>query len=267
MNYKYITKFAVKVVERTGRWLANELKKYSTDKTEVKGPHDFVSYADRTAEEMLVSELEELLPEAGFIAEEGTSDKKGDVYNWIIDPLDGTTNFIHGLLPFSVSVALQENGKTVIGIVYEAGASECFSAFKGGGAFLNDEPISVSKTQKVADSLIGTGFPYYDYNRMPQFLKTLEFFMQNSHGIRRPGSAATDLAYVACGRFDAFYEYGLSPWDVAAGAFIVQEAGGVVSDYTGGDDYVFGKEIIATNNNVYNEFYKVVNQIMNTPNS
>ncbi len=263
MNYEYITKFAVKAAERAGRWLANEQKKFNTSKTETKGKNDFVSYADREAEKMLIEDLSELLPEAGYIAEEGTSTKVGKKYNWIIDPLDGTTNFIHGLLPFSVSVALQENDEIVAGIVYEAGASETFYASKGSGAFLNGKPISVSKTEKIEDSLIGTGFPYYDYARLPQFMKTLEYFMHHSHGIRRPGSAATDLAYVACGRFDAFYEYGLNPWDVAAGAFIVQEAGGKVSDYNGGNNYIFGKDIMASNATIYPEFFKIINQIMN----
>lgn len=146
-------------------------------------------------------------------------------------------------------------------LYYEVMLEECFYAFEGGEAYLNGKPITVSKTEKVTNSLIATGFPYYNYDRIKPFLETLDYFMRNSHGIRRIGSAATDLVYVACGRFDSFYEYSLSPWDVAAGAFIVEKAGGKVSDFSGGDNYIFGKEIIATNSLIFDEFLEVLKKI------
>ena len=222
-----------------------------------------MSFVDKTAEKQLVDGFRIILPEAGYIAEEQTETIRGEKYNWVIDPLDGTTNFIHGLNPYAISVALMEDDEVVLGIVHEITRNETFYAREGSKAYLNNTEIKVSKANKVADSLIATGFPYYDYNRLPQFMNSLDYFMRNSHGLRRLGSAATDLAYVACGRFDAFYEYSLSPWDVAAGAFIVQQAGGKLADFSGKNNYIFGKEIIATNSNTFDEFLGVVKNIMN----
>ncbi|MCB0571265.1 MAG: inositol monophosphatase, partial [Phaeodactylibacter sp.] len=162
-------------------------------------------------------------------------------------PLDGTTNFLFQIPVFSISVALQQEGRSVLGIVYEINRQECFYAWLGGGAFLNGRPIRVSSRAPLEKTLLATGFPYYDYRRMAPFFKVLEHFMRHTRGIRRLGSAAVDLAYVACGRYDGFFEYSLNPWDVAAGAFIVQEAGGVVSDFNGGGNYLNGGEIIAAN--------------------
>lgn len=252
----------IKAIKSTGEYIRNEKNKLTSDKIISKGLHDFVSYVDLTAETQIVTNLKKILPEAGYITEEGTESRRGEEYNWIIDPLDGTTNFIHGLPPFAISVALMRNNKIILGVVYEISLDECFDAIEGSYARLNNNKITVTNTTDISGSLIATGFPYYDYNRIDPFMKSLEYFMKNSHGVRRLGSAATDLAYVACGRFDAFYEYGLSPWDVAAGAFIVQQAGGLVSDFKGGDDYIFGKEIIATNNNVNEEFSSVIKGFM-----
>ncbi|HBX89175.1 MAG TPA: inositol monophosphatase, partial [Marinilabiliaceae bacterium] len=160
--------------------------------------------------------------------------------------------------PYCISIALMEDEAIVAGAVYEAGLDECFYAWKGGGAFLNDKQIRVSKASKVADSLIATGFPYTNFSKMDQFIESLNYFMQNSHGMRRLGSAAADLAYVACGRIDAFYEYDLKAWDVAAGAFIIQEAGGKVSDFSGGNNYLFGRQIVAANSLVFDEMQTIV---------
>ncbi|MBN2892234.1 MAG: inositol monophosphatase [Bacteroidales bacterium] len=261
-NLNEILSKSIDIVKSTGIFIKNEQKKLKFENIETKNIHDFVTYVDKTAEKQLVEQFKQILPEAGFIAEEKTETRIGAVYNWIIDPLDGTTNYIHGLLPVAISVALQKNNETVLGIVYEIGLVECFYAIKGGGAFLNGSKISVSENDKVEKSLIATGFPYYDYKRLPQFMSTLQFFMKNSHGLRRLGSAATDMAYVACGRFEAFYEYSLSPWDVAAGAIIVEEAGGKVCDFDGRNNYLFGREIIATNANIFEEFLHNVKNIM-----
>ncbi len=244
--------------KEVGVFIKNEGEKFSLGKVEVKGKNDFVSYVDKTSEKRLVEKLAELLPEAGFIAEEGTSTKKGDVYNWIIDPLDGTTNFIHGIPCFAISIGLMRNQELVMGVIYEINLDECFYAWEGSKAYLNGKEINVTKTAKLADSLLATGFPYYDYNRIDEYMELFKYFMKNTHGLRRLGSAATDLAYVACGRFEGFYEYSLQPWDVAAGAFIVQQAGGKVTDFKGEGNYIFGKEIVAGNTAFFDEFLDVV---------
>ncbi len=262
MNLDNILRKSIEIVKETGVFIKKEQEKINSKNIEVKGVHDFVTYVDKNSEKFLVEKLGNLIPDSGFIAEEKTSSKKGEKYNWIIDPLDGTTNYIHGLRPVSISVALQENKQTIMGIVYEIGLEECFYSIKGGKAFLNEREIHVSNIGEIDNSLIATGFPYYDYNKLAQFMKSLEFFMQNSHGLRRLGSAATDLAYVACGRFEAFYEYSLSPWDVAAGAFLVSQAGGKVTDFSGGKNYLFGREIIASNAVVFDEFFKNTNHFM-----
>ncbi len=262
MNLENICRQVIDLTKSVGEFILSEKNNITHLNVEEKGLHDFVTYVDKTAEQKLVDGLTKILPEAGFIAEEGTSVKKGDIYNWIIDPLDGTTNFIHGLTPFAISIALMENDKIILGIVHELGLNECFYAWKDSPAFLNGEIIKVSETETIENSLIATGFPYYDYKRIKPFLESLEYFMENSHGVRRLGSAATDLVYVACGRFEAFYEYSLSPWDVAAGAFIVQQAGGKVSDFKGENNYIFGEEIIATNSFVFDNFLNNIKKIM-----
>jgi len=222
------------IARETGTFIRREKDKISAEIVEVKGLHDFVTYVDKESERMIVEQLKLLVEGAGFIAEEKTiTEVGGQVYNWVIDPLDGTTNFIHGISPFAVSIALMKNDEVILGVVHEVSLHECFYAWKDSPAFLNGKIITVSKAERISDSFISTGFPYYDFTRMDKFLESLAFFMKNSHGVRRLGSAATDLAYVACGRFEAFYEYSLSPWDVAAGALIVERAGGKVSDFSG----------------------------------
>jgi myo-inositol-1(or 4)-monophosphatase len=262
MNLKNICLRVTELTGIVGQFIVNERKNNLKLDIEVKGLHDFVTYVDKSAEQKLVDELKKILPEAGFIAEEGTSNEKGEKYNWIIDPLDGTTNFIHGITPYAISIALMENDKIILGVVHELGLNECFYAWKDSSAYLNGDIIKVSDKKTIEESLIATGFPYSDYERINPFLKSLEYFMHNTHGVRRLGSAATDLVYVACGRFEAFYEYSLNPWDVAAGAFIVQQAGGLVSDFSGNNNYIFGQEIVACNNFVFNDFLKSVKQFM-----
>jgi len=227
--------------------MAEERKSFDNSKIETKGLHDLVSYVDRTSEKRIIAGLQEVLPESGFIAEEGTSTKRGDRFNWVIDPLDGTTNFIQGVPVYAVSIGLLDYDELVLGVVYEVGRDECFYAWKDGGAYLNGKPIHVSERNSIQDALLATGFPYNDFSKLDEYLGFLKWTMTNARGVRRLGSAATDLAYVACGRFDAFWEYDLKPWDVAAGALIVKEAGGVVTDYKGGNNYLFGREIVASN--------------------
>ncbi|MDF2438509.1 MAG: inositol monophosphatase [Bacteroidota bacterium] len=245
--------------KQVGSFIRIERSKFSTERIEVKGKNDFVSYVDKTSEMQLVEGLSKLLPGSGFIAEEGTSSHSDETYKWIIDPLDGTTNFIHGIPCYSISIGLMRENQLVMGVIYEINLDECFYAWEGSKAYLNGKEINVSKAPALADSLIATGFPYYDYSKIDEYLEVFKYFMKNTHGLRRLGSAATDLAYVACGRFEGFYEYSLQPWDVAAGAFLVQQAGGKVTDFKGGNNYIFGKEIVAGNDLCFAEFLNAVN--------
>lgn len=263
MDLQHITGLTVEATKKAGKFLFNERANFSMSRVQEKGEHNFVSYVDRTSEHMLVETLSEILPQAGFITEEGTGTPKRGGLNWVIDPLDGTTNYIHGLAPYAVSVALIDGDDLLVGVVYEPTLDECFWANADSKAYLNDSIIGVSEVLSVNDALVATGFPYFDYSRMDTFFKSLDYFMRNSHGLRRLGSAATDLVYVACGRFDAFYEYGLNPWDVAAGALIVQRAGGKVCDFSGLDNYIFGGEIMGTNSLLHSEFVDTVSGIMN----
>jgi len=235
------------LVKETGEFIRQESRKFDDSKIEYKGKNDLVSYVDKEAEKRLVKGLSEVLPGCGFIAEEGTSTRKSDIYNWIIDPLDGTTNFTHGIPVYAISIALLKRGQLVMGIVYEINRDECFHALKGQGAFLNHSPIQVSKVKTLDKALLATGFPYYNFDQMNQYLTIINDFMQSTHGLRRMGSAAVDLAYTACGRFEGFFEYNLNAWDVAAGALLVQEAGGTVTDFKGSQDFIFGREIVAGN--------------------
>jgi myo-inositol-1(or 4)-monophosphatase len=245
-----------------GEFIENERKQFTRSHVESKGLHNYVTYVDKSAEEKIVEGLRILLPEAGFIVEEGTINSELKKHNWIIDPLDGTTNFIHGLPPYAISIALMEEKEVILGIVYEICFQERFYAWKDSKAYLNGKEIQVSQAGKVSQSLIATGFPYTNFEKLDQFMQTLQWFMKNSHGLRRLGSAATDMAYVACGRFEGFYEYGLSPWDVAAAALIIERAGGRNSDFSGGQNYIFGKEIISSNAAIFEEFRDVIYNIM-----
>jgi len=251
----------VLICKDTGRWIIEEMQKLDNTDIEVKGLHNFVTYIDKGAEERLTKQLEKLLPEAGFLVEENTVSREGERYTWIVDPLDGTTNFIHGVPCFSISIALAGKNNTLLGVVYEINREEAFYSWGNGKAYLNDNEINVTNTSTLNDSLLATGFPYFDYTRLEKYLDVFVHCLYNTRGIRRIGSAAVDLSYVACGRFDGFFEYSLNPWDVAAGAFIVEQAGGKVSDFSGNDNYIFGKEIVAANNLIYSELMEVVKKM------
>ena len=248
------------IAKIAGLFIAEEREKFSLDTIEVKGKANFVSYVDKQAEQIIVDGLSDLLPGSGFIAEEGTGSSANEKYKWIIDPLDGTTNFIHGLPPFAVSIALMEDNELVMGVVYEVTQDECFFAWKGSKAYLNGDEIKVSTASTTSDSLIATGFPYTAFEKLEGNISLMRHFMVHSHGLRRLGSAATDLAYLAAGRFEAFYEHGLKPWDVAAGAVIVRQAGGKVSDFNGSNKFLFNGEIVASNGNYFDEFFGIVHK-------
>ncbi len=245
MKIASIAKDTEEIIRACGSFIDEESRRFSIKDVEFKGKADLVSYVDKEAEQRLVVGLGKVLPEAGFITEEGTTDQKEKEYTWIIDPLDGTTNFVHGVPSYAVSVGLKKENEIILGFVYEINRSECFYAWKDGGAYLNGEAIQVSPVRNLDEGLYSTGFPSNNFPKVEDYLAILRTLLTQSHGIRRMGSAASDLAYVACGRLEGFFEYNLKPWDVAGASIIIKEAGGYVSDFSGGDDYLFGREIIA----------------------
>lgn len=259
-NLKDIT-LAVNVLAlQVGEFISEQQNKITAADVQTKSLNSLVSYVDVEAEKQLVSGLRSILPDAGFLTEEETtSGELGETY-WIIDPLDGTTNYLHGLPVFAISVALFHQGEVVVGVVYELGSKELFYAWKNGGAFMNHEPISVSDNAPLSNTLLATGFPYHNFSKLPQYMALLQDCFKHSRGMRRLGSAATDLAYVACGRFNGFFEHGLHPWDVAAGCLLVTEAGGKVTDFNGGNDYIFGDEIVCGADVIFNDLYTMVNK-------
>jgi myo-inositol-1(or 4)-monophosphatase len=218
----------------------------------VKGPGEFVSTADLRAERTLRAELTRARPGYGLLFEEGGASEGSDTrHRWIVDPLDGTTNFLHGIPHFSISIALERDGEIVAGVVYEPTRDEMFSAEKGLGAYVNDRRLRVSARRHLAEAVIGTGMPFGDRAGQPGYGETLAAVMSATSGIRRMGSAALDLAYVAGGRFDGFWEFGLKPWDLAAGILLVREAGGYVSDMAGGHDMMSTGDVLAANDHLH----------------
>ncbi|HEY1040528.1 MAG TPA: inositol monophosphatase family protein [Bacteroidia bacterium] len=257
MNLSENITTVITIAKEAGAFIREERRKFSYEKVENKATNDLVSYVDKTAEEMIVSKLRKAFPAHGYIAEENRELEKKD-YNWIIDPLDGTTNFVHGIPCYAVSIGLEHKGEILLGVVYEVANDECYYAWSGGGAFLDGKKINVTQTAKLKDSLIATGFPVNKFDKMTAVLNCLDHFMRNTHGVRRIGSAASDLCFLASGRVDAFYEYNLNPWDVAAGIIIVKEAGGKVSDFSFGNDHLFGRQIMAANTALFEEFGNVI---------
>ena len=260
LDYIRIADDAKEIVKQVGLYIREQSVAFNKSQTEFKGKNDLVSYVDKTAEEKLVAGLKTLLPDSAFLTEENTVELEDKAYTWIIDPLDGTTNFVHSLPIYSVSVALMYKRELVLGFVYEIGKDELFHAIKNQGAFLNNTKIQSNNTQKISDSLIATGFPYYQFDYLPQYMQLFSNIMQESHGLRRLGSAAVDLAYTACGRFDAYFEYNLNPWDVAAGILIVQETGGECLEFNGGKNPVFGRSLIAGNSVLNKEILEQVSK-------
>ena len=258
MNLKIITNQVCNLSRAIGKFIQIESLQFHSEDIKYKGAHDLVTYVDKTAEERIITELLKIIPEAGFIAEESPQLETKPEFNWIIDPLDGTTNFIHQIPIYCISIALEYRSEIIVGVVYEINRDECFYSWKGEKAYLNNKSINVSQSSILDQSLLATGFPYYDYGRLDEYLQLFKYFMKNTRGVRRLGSAAADLAYVACGRVDGFYEYGLQPWDVAAGSFLVSQAGGLNSDFKGTPNYIFGKEIISANSKIYSEFFKAI---------
>ena len=260
MDLQSINQEVIELCRAVAKFIRIESENF--DRVHIEQKEDFnnlVSYVDKEAEKKLVSVLQKILPQAGFITEEGTvAQSKTHEYNWIIDPLDGTTNFLHGLPVYAISIGLIHKQETILGVVHEIVHDETFHAVKGGSAYSNNRIIQVSGAQSLSESLMATGFPYNRFDKTEAYLSIIQSFLDKTHGIRRLGSAAIDLAYVASGRLDGFFEYNLNPWDVAAGAFIVQQAGGKVTDFKGGNNFLFGKEMCSSNNAIHSEMLEII---------
>ena len=223
-----------------------------------KGEINLVTDVDRISEDIIIEIIRDVYPDHQILAEEGKGQKNPSSYKWIIDPLDGTTNYAHGYPCFCVSIALEEDGDIVLGVVYNPVLDELFTAEKGKGAYLNGGEIRVSSTEELTNSMLATGFPYDIRESENNNLVHFTNFIMRARAIRRAGSAALDLCYVAIGRFDGFWELKLSPWDVAAGSLIVREAGGIVTDFRGHGFNIYSKEILAGNGRVHSEMVKVL---------
>jgi myo-inositol-1(or 4)-monophosphatase len=261
--YKILTEKVIQLSKEVATYIAYESDNFTFDKLVTKNRNDFVSYVDKEAERLLVKGLSDILPNSGFITEEGTAQENGEDYCWIIDPLDGTSNFIHNSPPYAISVALTHKGETVIGVIHEVTQNETFYAWKGSKSYLNEKEIQVSKVKHVMDALISTGRPHNYMENYGKLIISLDWFLQHTHGVRQSGSAASDLAYVACGRYDGRYEFGLKPWDIAAGILIIKQAGGKISDFEGKDNYFKNGNVLAANSSVFEEFKNIVNSIFN----
>ncbi len=251
------SKLFTQAVLEVGDWIRSERLEFKANAVETKAFNSLVSYVDQQAELMLIDRLTAALPGSGVLGEEGGGTWIDGGSNWIIDPLDGTTNFIHDLPPYAVSVALMRGRDLVWAAVYELGQARMFSAELGGGAFCDGRRLSIQEGAPLSSGLVATGFPYHDFSQMPQYLKALQACFRAARGIRRFGSAATDLAWLADGRFQGFFEQGLAPWDVAAGILLVREAGGTVSDFFASDlddyDLVRSRSITAGNPSAYRD--------------
>ena len=249
--------FAIQTARDAGQLL---LEKFGRKlNISMKGDINLVTEADLASEALIIERIKSYYPKHSILAEEsGNAVTIGDsTWKWIIDPLDGTTNFAHGYPCFCVTLALEHEGKIVIGVTFDPTRNELFAAEKGQGATLNNKPVRVSETEKLGDALLVTGFPY-NFKQKENFARHLTDFLLNSRGVRRDGSAAIDMAYVACGRFDGFWEEGLNPWDVAAGVLMVEEAGGRVSYYDGAPFSVYHPPICASNGLIHNQMLQIL---------
>lgn len=260
MTDREIARALEPVVRKAAAFMREESKTFTLDRVELKNHSEVVSYVDKTSEQILVDGIRAFMPDAGFILEEGGLQESEREMRWIIDPLDGTTNFTRGLPCWSISVAFQRNGRTVLGVVYDVPHDEYFEAILGQGAACNGLPITVSRAGSLTQSLLATGFPYVKNDRLNDLMAVFSKIRVNTMGVRRFGSAAIDLAWTACGRFDGYYEMNIQAWDVAAGALLVQEAGGTVTDFSGTDNFVFGRKIAATNGIIHQEVLTILQE-------
>ncbi len=258
MNLEELTKEVITIAHKAGNYLKEEQQRLRMEQVERKHAHDYVSYVDKESERIVVSRLREILPEAGFLTEEGTTGKReSEAVWWVIDPLDGTTNYIHGSQPFAVSIALRNTAEVLLGVVYEVSLDECFYAWKGGGAWLNESPIRVS-AKPITDALLGLELPYDSDMYRETGLYLIRHFYGYAGGIRMNGSAAVALCYVALGRWDGWMERGLGQWDFMAAALIIKEAGGQVCNFRGDDFFLDGDDIVASNGLIQQDLLKAI---------
>lgn len=251
---------AVKAARRAGQIINRASLDIDKIKVDLKQQSDYVTEVDRAAETAIIEVLREAYPDYGILAEEsglaGTAENAE--YQWIIDPLDGTTNFIHGLPQYAISIALKHKNAIVGAVIYDTNRNEIFTASKGDGAYLNDKRIRVTKRSRLEEALIGTGFPYRMFAHIDAYLAIFRELAQKTAGMRRPGAASLDLAWVACGRFDGFWELGLAPWDMAAGSLLISEAGGLVGDFSGEADYLKTGNIVGGNPKIFAQLLQVI---------
>lgn len=251
----------VQAAMKAGRSLARDFGEVQNLQVSLKGPGDYVSQADRKAEEIIHAELSKARPGYAFLMEErGAVEGEDDQHRWIVDPLDGTTNFLHGIPIFSISIALERQGQIVAGVIYNPAMDELYTAERGGGAFMNDRRLRVAARTKLSDAVVGTGIPHLGRGHHGRALVELKNMMGETAGIRRLGSAALDLAYVAAGRMDGFWENWLAPWDLAAGILMVREAGGFCSDRDGGQAMFDSGTIVAGNEAIHKALLKTIQQ-------
>ena len=260
-----LTLAVCEIARQAGAYIKGEREKFSFESVERKHAHDYVSYVDKGSEQLIVAALKELLPDAGFITEEGLAGHGAEQLLWVVDPLDGTTNFIHQYAPYAVSIALLEGKEILIGVVYEICADECFYAWKGGGAYVDGKPLHVS-SQKIQDALLCLQLPYNSDAYKPTIKRLIDAFYGNVGSIRMCGSAAMALCYVAAGRLDGYAEQYIGQWDFMAGSLIVMEAGGTVTDYSGSSDFTQGNSVIATNGIIQNDLLEVVSRSISKDN-
>ncbi len=265
MDLQRITESVIGLCEETGAFIRKEAEHFDLSRVEQKTKfNNLVSYVDKEAEQKLVAGLRKIIPDAAFITEEGTVEQSAKAeLHWIIDPLDGTTNYLHGFPVYAISVALTRNLKPIVGVIYQVVTNEAFCAWEGGASYCNGKPIHVSDIPAISEALLATGFPYHKSAKADAYLDIIKEFLDNTHGIRRLGSAAIDLAYVACGRLEGFFEYNLNPWDVAAGVLIVECAGGKVSDFSGDNNILFGKELCASNSKIQADMLAIIQKHWN----
>ena len=254
---KPTTNIAVRAARQAGSILMRYFEHLDSLKVVEKNKNDYVTEVDRGAEQAIISTIRQAYPEHAILAEE-TGDHDGNDFQWVIDPLDGTTNYLHGFPQFSISIALKHRGVLESAVVYDPLKDELFTADKGNGAYLNERRIRINNQKTLSGALIGTGIPFRDRRFIDQYLGMLKDMTQDTAGIRRPGSAALDFAWLAAGRIDGFWELGLSQWDFAAGALLVKEAGGTVTDLNGGDKYLETGNVVASNVKLQNEMLSLI---------
>lgn len=248
---------AIKAARHAGKIILRHLEHLDRLTVEAKGRNDFVSQVDRLAESEIIGVIRQAYPHHAVLAEESGHTEGGD-YLWIVDPLDGTTNFLHGYPQFAVSIALHFQKKPYQAVVFDPLRNELFTASRGVGAKLNDRRIRVSTITHMENALLGTGFPFKCMDYLDAWIETFRILLPRTSGVRRAGSAALDLAHVACGRLDGFWEFGLSPWDMAAGCLLIQEAGGLVSDFSGGQDFLENGHVVAGNPKIHPEILRLL---------